>query len=83
MCTVGCEAGTFSESGFQPCEPCALGTYQSEQGRTYCLSCGKGIPTRRRQATGFHDCVVKGNTIAVTQVILRASRHNFVKTLPT
>ena len=61
--SVGCEPGTFSESGFQPCEPCPLGTYQSDKGRTSCISCGKGVPTRKRQASSFHDCVVKGCSV--------------------
>ncbi|XP_040183817.1 signal peptide, CUB and EGF-like domain-containing protein 2 isoform X3 [Rana temporaria] len=54
-----CPPGEFSVDGFRPCDPCPPGTFQPEAGRTSCLSCGGGLPTRHSGASTFHDCETK------------------------
>ncbi|XP_054580723.1 signal peptide, CUB and EGF-like domain-containing protein 2 isoform X5 [Eptesicus fuscus] len=51
-----CQPGEHSADGFAPCQPCALGTFQPEAGRTSCFSCGGGLPTKHLGATSFQDC---------------------------
>ncbi|XP_006230067.1 signal peptide, CUB and EGF-like domain-containing protein 2 isoform X1 [Rattus norvegicus] len=51
-----CQPGEYSADGFAPCQPCALGTFQPDVGRTSCLPCGGGLPTKHLGATSFHDC---------------------------
>uniref|UniRef100_A0A8D0N633 Signal peptide, CUB and EGF-like domain-containing protein 2 n=1 Tax=Sus scrofa TaxID=9823 RepID=A0A8D0N633_PIG len=51
-----CQPGEYSADGFAPCQLCALGTFQPEAGRTSCLPCGGGLPTKRLGATSFQDC---------------------------
>ncbi|XP_044129173.1 signal peptide, CUB and EGF-like domain-containing protein 2, partial [Bufo gargarizans] len=51
-----CPPGEISSDGFWPCGPCPLGTYQSESGRTSCISCGGGLTTKQSGASSFHDC---------------------------
>ncbi|XP_040844890.1 signal peptide, CUB and EGF-like domain-containing protein 2 isoform X1 [Ochotona curzoniae] len=51
-----CQPGEFSSDGFAPCQLCALGTFQPDTGRTSCISCGGGLPTRHPGATSFQDC---------------------------
>uniref|UniRef100_A0A8C9QZL2 Signal peptide, CUB and EGF-like domain-containing protein 2 n=1 Tax=Scleropages formosus TaxID=113540 RepID=A0A8C9QZL2_SCLFO len=58
-CAGQCPTGYFSSDGFKPCQPCTLGTYQPEPGRTLCFPCGGGLTTKREGASSFHDCEVK------------------------
>ncbi|GAB1292544.1 Signal peptide, CUB and EGF-like domain-containing protein 2 [Apodemus speciosus] len=51
-----CQPGEYSADGFAPCQLCALGTFQPDVGRTSCLPCGGGLPTKRLGATSFQDC---------------------------
>ncbi|XP_058518468.1 signal peptide, CUB and EGF-like domain-containing protein 2 isoform X2 [Ochotona princeps] len=51
-----CQPGEYSSDGFAPCQLCALGTFQPDTGRTSCISCGGGLPTRHPGATSFQDC---------------------------
>lgn len=51
-----CQPGEYSADGFVPCQLCALGTFQPDVGRTSCLPCGGGLPTKHRGATSFQDC---------------------------
>ncbi|XP_075402217.1 signal peptide, CUB and EGF-like domain-containing protein 2 [Tenrec ecaudatus] len=51
-----CQPGEHSTDGFAPCQPCPLGTFQPEAGRTSCFSCGGGLPTKYLGATSFQDC---------------------------
>ncbi|MFT3922334.1 MAG: SdiA-regulated domain-containing protein [Myxococcales bacterium] len=39
---IACEPGSFSTSGFAPCTPCAVGSYQGQPGQTACLPCAAG-----------------------------------------
>ncbi|CAH2325525.1 signal peptide, CUB and EGF-like domain-containing 2 isoform X3 [Pelobates cultripes] len=54
-----CSVGEYSIDGFRPCEPCPLGTYQPETGRTSCFPCGGGLTTKHNGATAFQDCETK------------------------
>ena len=56
-----CSTGYFSNDGFKPCQPCPLGTYQPDLGRTLCFPCGGNLSTKREGASSFHDCEVKGH----------------------
>ncbi|XP_070347180.1 signal peptide, CUB and EGF-like domain-containing protein 2 isoform X6 [Equus asinus] len=51
-----CQPGEYSADGFTPCQPCALGTFQPEAGRTSCFPCGGGLPTKHLGATSFQEC---------------------------
>uniref|UniRef100_A0A8C2N3I8 Signal peptide, CUB and EGF-like domain-containing protein 2 n=1 Tax=Cricetulus griseus TaxID=10029 RepID=A0A8C2N3I8_CRIGR len=51
-----CQPGEYSADGFAPCQLCALGTFQPDMGRTSCLPCGGGLPTKHLGATSFQDC---------------------------
>ncbi|XP_058401937.1 signal peptide, CUB and EGF-like domain-containing protein 2 isoform X3 [Diceros bicornis minor] len=51
-----CQPGEYSADGFTPCQPCVLGTFQPEAGRTSCFPCGGGLPTKHLGATSFQDC---------------------------
>lgn len=65
MCFKGmCEPGSFSSSGFQPCDQCSLGTYQPDRGRLSCVSCGSGITTAFRGSQLFQDCTFNGNNLS-------------------
>ncbi|KAM9301654.1 signal peptide, CUB and EGF-like domain-containing protein 2 [Gastrophryne carolinensis] len=55
-CGSLCPPGEFSSDGFRPCDPCPLGSYQPEAGRTSCFPCGGGLTTRHSGASSFHDC---------------------------
>lgn len=55
-----CQPGEYSANGFAPCQLCALGTFQPDVGRTSCLSCGGGLPTKHLGATSFQDCETRG-----------------------
>uniref|UniRef100_A0A672NZU9 Signal peptide, CUB domain, EGF-like 3 n=1 Tax=Sinocyclocheilus grahami TaxID=75366 RepID=A0A672NZU9_SINGR len=46
-CAGQCPPGYFSSDGFKPCQPCPLGTYQPDPGRTLCFPCGGGLGTKR------------------------------------
>uniref|UniRef100_A0A8C5FHV3 Signal peptide, CUB domain and EGF like domain containing 3 n=1 Tax=Gadus morhua TaxID=8049 RepID=A0A8C5FHV3_GADMO len=58
-CAGQCPTGSFSSDGFKPCQPCPLGMYQPDLGRTLCFPCGGGLGTKREGASSFHDCEVK------------------------
>ncbi|XP_069048989.1 signal peptide, CUB and EGF-like domain-containing protein 1 isoform X2 [Lepisosteus oculatus] len=58
-CGGQCPPGHFSANGFQPCRPCALGTYQPEPGRVLCFSCGGELLTKNEGAVSFQDCETK------------------------
>ncbi|XP_007885760.1 signal peptide, CUB and EGF-like domain-containing protein 2 isoform X3 [Callorhinchus milii] len=58
-CGGQCLPGEFSSDGFKACQPCPLGTYQPEIGRTSCFPCGGGLTTKRERAAAFQDCETK------------------------
>ncbi|XP_062919243.1 signal peptide, CUB and EGF-like domain-containing protein 2 isoform X3 [Mobula hypostoma] len=58
-CGGQCQEGEFSTDGFRPCQPCPLGTYQPEIGRTSCFSCGGGLTTKHEGSATFQDCETK------------------------
>ncbi|XP_052801890.1 signal peptide, CUB and EGF-like domain-containing protein 1 isoform X2 [Mya arenaria] len=59
QCTVQCEPGQYSESGFKPCKPCPVGTYQPGYGRLTCQACDGGIDTKGPGAVTFESCLAK------------------------
>uniref|UniRef100_A0A8C2KX88 Signal peptide, CUB and EGF-like domain-containing protein 3 n=1 Tax=Cyprinus carpio TaxID=7962 RepID=A0A8C2KX88_CYPCA len=58
-CAGQCPPGYFSSDGFKPCQPCPLGAYQPDPGRTLCFPCGGGLGTKKEGASSFNDCEVK------------------------
>uniref|UniRef100_A0A4X2K3A9 Signal peptide, CUB and EGF-like domain-containing protein 2 n=1 Tax=Vombatus ursinus TaxID=29139 RepID=A0A4X2K3A9_VOMUR len=58
-----CLPGEYSSDGFSPCQPCPLGTYQPEGGRTSCFPCAGSwrgeLTTKHPGATTFQDCEAK------------------------
>lgn len=55
-CSVLCEPGSYSFDGLKSCQPCPVGTYGPEYGRTSCFPCGGGLTTNGNGATRFADC---------------------------
>ncbi|KAG1659024.1 Sushi, von Willebrand factor type A, EGF and pentraxin domain-containing protein 1 [Nymphon striatum] len=49
-CRKVCLEGTFSDTGFYPCESCPRGTYQPKQKQTSCISCKNGLTTLKEGA---------------------------------
>ncbi|KAI2649440.1 Signal peptide, CUB and EGF-like domain-containing protein 3 [Labeo rohita] len=59
-CAGQCPPGYFSSDGFKPCQPCPLGAYQPDPGRTLCFPCGGGLGTKREghyYNTSVHRCI--------------------------
>jgi hypothetical protein len=40
----------------EPCSACPIGTYQSEQGNSSCISCPAGKTTRQTNSTSADEC---------------------------
>uniref|UniRef100_A0AAQ4P9R7 Signal peptide, CUB and EGF-like domain-containing protein 2 n=1 Tax=Gasterosteus aculeatus aculeatus TaxID=481459 RepID=A0AAQ4P9R7_GASAC len=59
QCGGQCPAGHFSADGFHPCQPCQLGSYQTEPGRVLCFLCGGGLMTKYEGSVSFRDCEAK------------------------
>lgn len=55
-CKAYCPPGTFSSSGLEPCQSCALGFYQEEQSAQVCHQCGPGTTTYRRGSRSIKEC---------------------------
>ncbi|MBN3322446.1 SCUB2 protein, partial [Atractosteus spatula] len=58
-CGGQCPPGQYSYDGFLPCQPCPLGTYQPDVGRTSCFPCGGSLVTKHDGAVSFQDCETK------------------------
>ncbi|XP_006642554.3 signal peptide, CUB and EGF-like domain-containing protein 2 isoform X2 [Lepisosteus oculatus] len=58
-CGGQCPPGQYSYDGFLPCQPCPLGTYQPDVGRTSCFPCGGSLVTKHDGAESFQDCETK------------------------
>ncbi|XP_057703486.1 signal peptide, CUB and EGF-like domain-containing protein 2 isoform X4 [Corythoichthys intestinalis] len=58
-CGGQCPPGHYSHDGFTPCQPCPLGSYQPEVGRTTCFPCGGNLVTKRNGAVTFQECETK------------------------
>jgi hypothetical protein len=50
---IPCDPGSSSATGFQPCTPCAAGTFTGDTGSDHCLACPAG---RFASATGATVC---------------------------
>ncbi|GAB6033237.1 Signal peptide, CUB and EGF-like domain-containing protein 2 [Chamberlinius hualienensis] len=55
-CGKSCKPGRYSVDGFEPCMECAVGSYQPDAGRTWCISCNGNIATKFAGSTSFSDC---------------------------
>eukprot|EP00057_Strongylocentrotus_purpuratus_P020002 XP_011674476.1 PREDICTED: uncharacterized protein LOC754362 [Strongylocentrotus purpuratus] len=56
-CNEFCAAGEYSPSGFVPCMPCPLGTYQSGTQRSTCHQCPGETTTMKTGSTDASMCV--------------------------
>ena len=54
--TETCLPGYFSKTGYEPCTPCHIGTYQSNSESTECLSCPNGYSTITVESYDSSQC---------------------------
>ncbi|XP_059152294.1 sushi, von Willebrand factor type A, EGF and pentraxin domain-containing protein 1-like isoform X2 [Physella acuta] len=59
-CSLQCQAGSYSETGLEPCKLCPLGQYQPEAGGKECLLC-PALWTNTTGARNISDCIVPEN----------------------
>jgi len=52
-CASYCHAGSFSETGIEPCQLCPRKFYTSKIGSTFCEKCPEGFLTAGQSPTGF------------------------------
>ena len=67
-----CTAGYASMSGFVPCYPCPIGTYQPDDGKSACIKCPQGADTMTSASTNSSYCESKINILSSTYSILYA-----------
>lgn len=56
-CRNRCQPGTYSDTGLEPCSPCPLNFYQSNEGAIQCDECPMGNRTMKRGASSSEHCV--------------------------
>lgn len=61
--SVPCAAGSFSETGVEPCELCPVGTYQTFSNKKKCVKCPEGHVTRGKGALSGNECQGKFKNI--------------------
>ncbi|ELU02705.1 hypothetical protein CAPTEDRAFT_199677 [Capitella teleta] len=61
-CRAPCSAGSSSPSGLEPCPPCPVGFYQSDEGSTQCRMCPNGYSTLHPGAEDIETCIEKCNS---------------------
>ena len=61
-----CTAGYASMSGFVPCYPCPIGTYQPDDGKSACIKCPQGADTMTSASTNSSYCESKINILSST-----------------
>lgn len=71
-----CPVGHFSDDGFRPCQPCALGFYQPEPGRVLCFPCGGGLMTKYEGSVSFRDCEARGVSFVLFVVYFEDTCQN-------
>jgi len=57
-CRAKCQAGTYSDTGLEPCSPCPLNFYQEREGATRCDECAMGNRTLKVGASSQDQCVM-------------------------
>ncbi|XP_071787753.1 sushi, von Willebrand factor type A, EGF and pentraxin domain-containing protein 1-like [Asterias amurensis] len=57
-CSGECPFGTYSSTGFSPCKPCPMGTYQPSFTQTLCIECPEGLYTHSQGAHDMAYCQV-------------------------
>ena len=56
-CHEKCQRGMFFDKyDGELCKPCDFGTYQPEEGKFKCVSCGVGLTTRTKNAIDKNEC---------------------------
>lgn len=60
---VPCAAGSFFDEKTQKCEQCKMGSYQSSQGQSTCLSCAQNGVTTGAGAVSVEECKRKSNCV--------------------
>ncbi|XP_077984041.1 sushi, von Willebrand factor type A, EGF and pentraxin domain-containing protein 1-like [Glandiceps talaboti] len=61
FCKVGCVMGSYSDTGYMPCEPCPRGSYQPLALQTSCIQCGDGLTTHYEGAHLIQYCQAVDN----------------------
>ena len=52
-----CGRGYFSTTGLEPCHPCPVNTYQSQENQTSCTPCQENVCTKGQAAKSIQDCI--------------------------
>ncbi|XP_018027289.2 sushi, von Willebrand factor type A, EGF and pentraxin domain-containing protein 1, partial [Hyalella azteca] len=56
QCRQMCTAGTYSDNGLEPCNPCPRNFYQPSQGKMTCVECPTGNRTINEGSTSASEC---------------------------
>ncbi|XP_070554253.1 sushi, von Willebrand factor type A, EGF and pentraxin domain-containing protein 1-like [Ptychodera flava] len=56
FCKASCTAGTYSDTGYAPCEQCPRGTYQPAPLSKNCRLCPEGLTTRNEGSITSDSC---------------------------
>lgn len=56
-CKAKCPAGTYSDTGLEPCARCPINFYQQEEGKTNCTECPLNQRTERAGAKAVGACI--------------------------
>ena len=67
--TANCQAGTYSETGVEPCHPCEQGSYQHGIGKVSCIDCPGLTWTYGEGADDLSKCVGK-SLLSITKYII-------------
>ena len=63
-----CARGSFSKTGVEPCELCAVGHYQSYFNKKECSPCPAGKTTRGKGAVDSNECL--GTLLRIRQAVI-------------
>ncbi|XP_071951355.1 uncharacterized protein [Antedon mediterranea] len=56
-CTRSCRPGNYSYLGIEPCNKCAVGTYQTRYNSRFCTRCPKGVETHDEGSSSIRECI--------------------------
>jgi len=68
--TGQCLPGSFSTTGLESCETCALGYYQPHYAETSCMACPAGMTTWRRGTRQLDQCRGLSGRLYLSQMLV-------------
>ena len=68
LCSDMCDPGHHYDDTLETCEPCVLGTYQPDGGRTTCIACPPGKTTLQKGTTDSLQCVGKARFFVLSPI---------------